>query len=282
MMPAVAPDGSVWIGEMDTDTLTRLRPDDDAIQQIRLTGGYNEIMGLAVDRAGRVWVAEEHAQTLGMVDPSTGQQHQYPLPGNSPAPVGVAVGPDGDVWFTAMNGDWVGRFAPGTGHITRYPIPTAGALPYWLAVSPDGDVWFTEFGAGKVGQLDPRTGHIDEFALPTGSNPAGIAVAPTGTVWAATIQGRLARVKDGRVDTFPLPAADDYGVAVSASGTVWVGVAAGGAVYAFNPVTATSRRVPLDAKSTAWWLAADGIQVWVAMSSPAGSALAELPTGDAT
>ncbi|MGH3397558.1 MAG: copper resistance protein CopC, partial [Streptosporangiaceae bacterium] len=73
MMPAVAPDGTIWVCEMDANKLARLSPDSNVVQQFPLPGGYKEIMGLAVDDDNHVWIAEEHAQALGMFDPATGR-----------------------------------------------------------------------------------------------------------------------------------------------------------------------------------------------------------------
>lgn len=278
MMPAIGPDGSVWVGEMDTNALARLSPDRDEVQQFTLPGGYKEIMGVAVDDDNHVWIAEEHAQALGMFDPATGGYRQFPIPGQDPAPLGVAVDAQGDVWFTMMNGNLIGRFDPSAARFTEYPIPTAHALPYWLAVDPAGQVWFTEFGSGKLGALQPKTGKISEYPLPSGSSPAGIAVGRAGTVWATTTQGLLIRL-DGRtavMQAFRAPKPDDYGVAMDDGGAVWFGLASGSAVYAFDPGTAAFAEHQLPAGSAPWWVAAGQGHVWVALSSDARGGLSEL------
>lgn len=278
MMPAVAPDGSVWVGEMDANTLARLSPDRNVVQQFTLPGGYKEVMGVAVDDDDHVWMAEEHAQALGMFDPATGRYRQYPIPGHDPAPVGVAVDASGRVWFTMMNGNGIGRLDPGTARVTEYPIPTARALPYWLAAGPDGRVWFSEFGAGKLAVLDPATGKISEYPLPDGSSPAGIAIGPAGSVWATATQGLLVRLdaRTGAMRIFRAPHPDDYGVAVAGDGVVWVGLASGAAVYSFDPATAAFAGHRLPAESNPWWVAAGPAHVWVALSSDARGGLTEL------
>ncbi|MGH3417242.1 MAG: virginiamycin B lyase family protein, partial [Actinocrinis sp.] len=278
MMPAVGPDGTIWVGEMDANKLARLSPDSNVVQQFPLPGGYKEIMGVTVDNDNHVWIAEEHAQALGMFDPATGRYRQYPIPGHDPAPLGVAVDAQGNVWVTMMNGNAVGKFDPDTGRFTEYPIPTAHALPYWLAIGPHGSVWFTEFGGGKLGVLDPATGKIREYPLPRGSNPAGIAVGPNGSVWATTTQGLLIRLDAGsrRVRTFHAPVADEYGVTVTKSGTVWFGVASDAAVYSFDPASATFARHPVPAHSSPWWVAAGQDEVWVALGTEAQGGLTEV------
>ena len=281
MMPALAPDGSVWIGEMDTSTLARLSPEHGVVRRFTLPGGYKEVMGVAVGDDGHVWIAEEHAQALGMFDPATGRYRQYAIPGDDPAPVGVAVDASGQVWFTMMNGNGIGRLDPGTARITEYPIPTAHALPYWLAAGPHGQVWFTEFGSGKLGVLHSATGKISEYSLPEGSSPAGIAIAPSGPVWATATQGLLVRVdpSTGAMRIFRVPRPDDYGVAVAGDGAVWVGLASGAAVYSFDPATASFAEHRFPAGSGPWWVAAGPAHVWVAWSSDAPGGLSELDAG---
>lgn len=278
MMPAVAPDGSVWIGDMGANTLIRLSPDRAVVQRFTLPGGYKEVMGIAVDDDGHVWIAEEHAQALGMFDPATGRYRQYPIPGDDPAPVGVAIDASGQVWFTMMNGNGIGRLDPGTARFAEYPLPTAHALPYWLAIGPHGHVWFTEFGTGKLGVLNPAMGRIGEYPLPDGSSPVGIAVAPSGSVWATATQGLLVKMdaRSRAMRIFRAPQPDDYGVAVAGDGAVWVGVASGAAVYSFNPATAAFAAHPLPAGSDPWWVAASRAHVWVALSSAAQGGLSEL------
>ena len=278
MMPAVGPDGSVWVGEMDANALARLGPDRDVVQQFPLPGGYKEVMGIAVDDDDHVWVAEEHAQALGMFDPATGRYRQYRVPGDDPAPVAVAVDASGQVWFTMMNGNAIGRFDPGTGRFTEYPVPTADALPYWLAVGPPGQVWFTEFGAGKLGELNPATGKVREYPLPGGGSPVGIAAGPSGFVWATATQGLLVRVdaRTGAMRVFRTPRPDEYGAAVAADGTVWLGLASGAAVYSFDPATAAFAAHALPAGSDPWWVTAGAAHVWVALSSAAQGGLCEL------
>lgn len=278
MMPAVGPDGSVWVGEMDTNKLARLDPDRNIAQEIALPGGYKEIMGVAVDEDNHVWICDEHAQALGMFDPSTGRYRQFAIPGHDPAPLGIAVDAKGRVWFTMMNGNGVGRFDPGTGEFTEYRIPTEHALPYWVSVGPHGQVWFSEFGAGKLGVLHPASGAIQEYSLPHGSSPAGIAVGRHGVVWATTTQGLLVELDPhtGRLRTFGAPVADEYGVTVGASGHVWFGTASGRAVYSFDPATTAFTRHRLPPRSNPWWVTAGAGHVWVALSSRGRGGLSEL------
>jgi copper transport protein len=278
MMPAVAPDGTVWVGEMSAGRLAALSP-GGRVRQVALPGGYKEVMGLAVDRRGRIWVAEEHAQSLGMFDPAANRYRQYRIPGADPAPVGVAVDTDGNVWFTEMNGDRIGRFDPVTGRFAQFRLHVPGALPYWLAIAPDGRVWFTEFGTGRAGVLAPATGRIREYRLPGRQTPTGIAIGASGTPWLVTTQGSLLRLNpgSGKAHQLRAPVANLYGVAVTGDSTVWLGTASGDFMYAYSPQAGRFRRWRLPVGQAPWWVAADGgHRVWAALGGAAAGGLAEL------
>jgi putative copper export protein/methionine-rich copper-binding protein CopC/outer membrane protein assembly factor BamB len=279
MMPATAPDGSIWVAEMDSNKLARLDPAGDVVQEFRFPGAHRESMGVAVTPDGRVWVAQEHAMALGMFDPATGNYREFPIPGPDSAPLGVAAGPDGTIWFTETSGNSVASFDPRTAKFTEYAVPTSDALPYWVTVGGTGRVWFTEFGAGKLGSLDPRTGHVREYPVPGAPNLAGIAVARDGTVWFASCQGTLFALDptSGRLRHIRLPAAGDYGVAAGPNGLVWVGRNGGRTVFAVDPVTGRARSYELPAGSAPWWPVVDGAgHVWVALAGAGGNGLAEL------
>lgn len=279
MTPAIAPDGSVWVAEMDSNKLARLDPQRNEVQEFRFPGAYRETMGIAVAPDGRVWIAQEHAMALGVFDPGAGHYREFPIPGGVSAPVGITIGPGGKVWFTEMSGDKIGVFDPSTLTFADYPIPTRGATPYWLALAPDGRLWFTEFATGKVGVLDPRSGKIHEYPVPGHPNIPGIAVDSQGTVWFTTIQGSLFRLegRSGRMQRIRLPVAGDYGVAVTPDGRVWVGRQGGQTVYAFEPATSRFSRYRLPPDSAPWWPTVDPHgRVWVTLASDRGNGLARL------
>lgn len=279
MMPAVAPDGSVWVAEMNVNKLVRLDPRADVIQEFRFSGEYRETMGIAIAADGRVWLAQQHAMALGMFDPVDGRYHEFPIPGGVSAPVGIAIGPDGAVWFTEMSGDRIGRFDPRTARFRQYRIPTNDAAPYWLTVGPDGRVWFTEFAGGKVGLLDPDTGSVREYAIPGHPNLPALAVTRDGTVWVTSIQGALYRLSPltGAIRAIPLPVAGDYGLAVGPDGELWVGCDGGRAVFVVQPDTGRARRHLLPVGSAPWWPAVDPTgHVWVVLAGAGTSGLAEL------
>jgi len=277
MMPAVGPDGSVWIGEMDTNRLARLLPASNTVEEYSF-GSYQGTMGLAVDKQGVVWLAQETAGTLGRFDPATGAYAALQPPTPNAAPSAIALDGAGNVWFTEQNTSRIGRYEPATQSFREFPLPHANAVLYWLAVAPDGRVWFTEFGAHRIGVLAPASGTVTEYDAPNGESPAGIAVDQAGAVWFATTAGSLVRVdpSTGAMTRFTAPVNQLYGVAV-AGGRVWAGSANADAFVAFDPATGGFTSYQAPAGSGPWWPAVgpDG-SVWIALGSHQGNALAKL------
>lgn len=95
------------------------------------------------------------------------------------------------VWFTMPSANKIGMIsvnATGNATITEYTAPTPNSEPYDLVYdSTNNAIWFTQKSANQIGRLDITAGTISEFgAIPTANSmPAGIDIAPDGSVWFA-------------------------------------------------------------------------------------------------
>jgi len=138
-----------------------------------------------------------------------------------------------DVWFTEPGTDRIGRltYTNTTDHVFHAYTVTEGSMPLNLAA--DGEyIWFTAHQGNWIGRLAVASGDIVTFPVPTaGSKPAGIDVAPNGTVWftemAADKIGRLTvtTTTDYEVKEYPINGTDvgAYGIAVPNDQYVWFG-----------------------------------------------------------
>ncbi|MGI8552940.1 MAG: Vgb family protein, partial [Dehalococcoidia bacterium] len=278
MPPAIGPDGSVWVSEMDTNRLAQLVATKNKLREFGYGSSYKGTMGIAVDAMNLVWLAQESVSAIGRFDPATGSYDEFPTPTANSDPTGLAIDKAGNIWVTELAADKVGRFEPGSRRFTEYVVPTQKSTPYWLAVAPDGRVWFTELASGKVGVVDPITGTVDEYRTPNGDRPAGIAVDRAGTVWIGTLGGSLVRLEPGTLTMMPFraPGSSIYGVAVGPDGVVWVGTT-GAVAYSFDPKRHIFQTYSPPADSGPWWPAvgADG-SVWVVLGSQSGNGLVRL------
>jgi streptogramin lyase len=265
MMPAVARNGQVWVGEMNLDRLAVLDPRTGVMREYHIPGsGFAGVMGIAADARGRIWYTATSRGALGDYDPASRTFHEISTPSRDSAPNGIAVDGAGNVWFTELNRCAIGRLDAGKGTIDEWSISSsAGCAPYWLTFDAAGNVWFTEFAASKIGELIPASGEVHEWSTPTsGSEPTGIAVAPNGTVWFSESDvSRLGELipASGQMTDYPLPAATrPYGLVVAHDGSIWLAGTVGSVLTRYSPPSGRFAQLTLPTPSAGiFWLTTD-------------------------
>lgn len=137
-----------------------------------------------------------------------------------------------DVWFTEPGADQIGRLTyTDTAHYVfrEYPVPDR-SMPLNLVANAAGDhIWFTARQGNWIGRLAVASGELLTFPVPTaGSQPAGIDIAPDGSVWfsemAADKIGQLTvTTTDHEFKEYPINDTDvgAYGVTVQTDKWVW-------------------------------------------------------------
>ena len=187
---AVAPDGSVWVGEwglpgvahIGTDgTVTEYRwpyPDRSGGSDC---GQVTNIWGVALWN-GSVWGTDFFYSRLVGVDPATGQTQLIDLK-NGTTPYTLAV-TDGDLWFTASKlGAQIGKVSPTNGSVTYYDLPTGKTWETTYILFPDENA--------TVGYVLDLNG-VDYFQAqvysfdPMLENPTFTAVGQNQTLYAPT------------------------------------------------------------------------------------------------
>jgi|GEM_PF-655029 len=282
MMPALGPDGWVWVGEMNANKLAVFDPAANRYHEFTLPGSQLAgVMGVAVDARGRVWLALDGASAIGMFDPATRRYEELPTPTPNSGPSGIAIDSRGRVWFTELSAKKIGMYDPATRLFREYPLPAANVNPYWLSIAPNGQVWFTNIGGGTIGVLAPETGHADLIDVQGARGTTGIAIDQGGMVWFATSSGQLGRLDPAsrQVQLMPAPSGQLYGVAVDARGTVWLATAQA-SVVAYDPYTAQFHTYATG--PGAWWVVAapDGA-IWIAEATLQYEALGRIASASA-
>ncbi len=144
---------------------------------------------------GPVYYTGQRNGTLGILDPATGRVEEVRLGARS-APHGVIVGPDGAPWITDSGLNAIVRVDPGTRAVKAWPLPAeaANANLNTAAFDRKGRIWFTG-QSGWYGRLDPAKDDMKVWRAPRGYGPYGIATAPSGEVWYASLAGNhVARI----------------------------------------------------------------------------------------
>ena len=138
---------------------------------------------------GTVWYTAQATGELGRLDPTTGKTRHISL-GQGSRPHGVIVGPDGAPWITDGGLNAIVRVDPKTDEVHVFPLPKdrEGANLNTATFDRRGVLWFTG-QRGIYGYVDPKVGQVQVFDAPRGTGPYGIATAPDGMVYYASLAG---------------------------------------------------------------------------------------------
>ncbi|MFT4560267.1 MAG: virginiamycin B lyase, partial [Gammaproteobacteria bacterium] len=100
--PGIAPDGSIWIPEFNTGTVTRFDPLSETFERHEFGLSSLGLYDVAVDQqSGHVWAAASLGSAMLRLDPKTGEQDVFPFPTEPGYPRHIAIDPNnGDVWTT--------------------------------------------------------------------------------------------------------------------------------------------------------------------------------------
>ena len=250
--------------------LTPVARAEVAIQAYALPSGGGYPHDVAVGADGIVWYTAQRAGQLGRLDPATGKVDLIPL-GAGAAPHGVIVGPDGAPWVTESGTNAIVRVDPKTREVKRWPLPEARGWVNLNTATFDkrGRIWFTGQN-GVYGRLDPKTDSMQVWDAPRGRGPYGIATAPDGGVYYASLAGsHIARVDlDTGAATLIEPPTKDQGarrVWSDSKGRIWVSEWNSGNVSRYDPKTGSWRtwRLPGDRPRTYAVYVDDKDMVWL-------------------
>ncbi len=188
---------------------------------------------------GSVWYTAQGSGELGRLDPKSGATHHISL-GKGAQPHGVIVGPDGAPWITEGGLNAIMRVDPKTEQIQTFPLPTSEWANLNTATfDKKGVLWFTG-QSGIYGRLDPKTKKIELFKAPEGRGPYGIATAPDGGVYFASLAGSyIARIntRTGAATLFtpPTPKQGARRVWSDSKSRIWVSEWNTGKLAVYDP-----------------------------------------------
>jgi virginiamycin B lyase len=155
------------------------------------------------------------------------------------------VGPDGAPWITDGGLNAIVRVDPETAEVRRYPLPADAGNANLNTATFDGRgvLWFTG-QSGVYGRVDPATGKVDVFRAPGGAGPYGIATAPDGSVYYASLAGsHIARIdtETGQVTALRPPTSGQGARRVwpDSAGRIWVSEWNAGQVGMYDPASQT-------------------------------------------
>ena len=224
-------------------------------------GAQPHDVAAAPSPGGPVYYTAQRSGKLGILDPKSGKVEEIAL-GPRSSPHGVIVGPDGAAWITDSGQNAIVRVDPATRAVRVWPLPEDTGYTNMNTATFDkkGRIWFTG-QSGYYGRLDPANNDLQVWKSPRGRGPYGIATAPNGDVYYASLAGNhIARidVETGAATVIEPPTANNGARRVwpDSKGRIWVSYWNTGHVGMFDPATKVWRewRLPGNAHTYSVWV----------------------------
>jgi streptogramin lyase len=159
----VAPDGRVWMSELQGNRLVAFDPTTRAAAVHEMPTSHSGPRRFDIDARGVLWIPAYATNELVRYDATSRAFRRFTLPIQNAVPYVVRVDPGtGIVWIGTSAADAVLSFDQRTSRFTVYDLPTKGALVRHLAIDPrTHDVWVA-YGASpgipaRVARITPRS-----------------------------------------------------------------------------------------------------------------------------
>jgi peptide/nickel transport system substrate-binding protein len=251
--------GSLWIGNLDDQTISRVNP--GSLRPTRALALQGPPAALAAS-SDSVWVLEPNGPgqptvPVTQIVPEFNARGVAVAIGNIvPNEPGAVAAQGHSVWVAPSHGLLTLLDAP-TGHIRKRVDPKAS--PSGIALGGDGTIWLTDSDNNTVIRIDP-TGLAT--TIPVGHGPTAIS-AGEDAVWVVdSPDEKLVRIDpDTNSPTAWIPVGrSPAGVAVG-GGSVWVANSGDGTVTRINAITDKAATITVGGSPQALTVAAG--RVWV-------------------
>jgi streptogramin lyase len=166
---AVAPDGSVWLSQLNEHRIGRVDPETLELEMIDTP--FTGPRRLRFDSSGGLWIPGFSAGLVSRFDPATREFRSWQLPiepAGSETPYALHVNRNTDeVWICGTNSDTLIRFEPQTQEFTVYPLPTRVTYTREIDFDAQGRVWTSNSNRHdrRVGPLGQNASRGDRWRL---------------------------------------------------------------------------------------------------------------------
>jgi streptogramin lyase len=142
-----APDGTLWMGELQGDRLIHLDPRSGRIESVTLPDASRGPRRFDVDEAGILWIPAYATGELLRYDPARRRFDTIALPIRDALPYVVRVDAARDVvWIGTGAADAVLAYFPKSRRFDVVQLPTRGALVRHLAIDPTTRALWAAYG----------------------------------------------------------------------------------------------------------------------------------------
>jgi virginiamycin B lyase len=144
----VAPNGRVWMSELQGNRLIALDPTTGASTVHEMPTAFSGPRRFDIDARGVLWIPAYASNELVRYDPLSGAFQRFELPIRDAVPYVVRIDAGtGIVWIGTSAADAVLSFDPRTRRFVVYELPTRGALVRHLAIDRRTHEVWVAYGA---------------------------------------------------------------------------------------------------------------------------------------
>jgi signal transduction histidine kinase/ligand-binding sensor domain-containing protein len=185
-------EGSLWVGTRGGG-LVRVRPRAFELQTLNLDGSTEGFRSVCQDAGGTMWAVTQSGRLARKEGPLWHVLSAEDGWSESAATC-VTAAPEGGIWV-GMQSNGLRGWRDGKVRVLETQDGLASKSLTGLLTTPAGEVWLATVSSNAVQRL--RGGRLQTFMLPQAYGHFGsLAVDAAGDVWAATVGGLLARVRD--------------------------------------------------------------------------------------
>lgn len=259
--PVAASAGTVWVGNVDDRSLTRI---DARRGEPVATVSLNGRTPTAIDvHADAVWVAHGRSGEISRVEPRFAQITTIEVTSVPYAAQTGSVAVDGDAVWTVFGDSTLARIRSDGSRVEGSAL--AGANSAAVVVGA-GAVWVANAGDATVQRFNPATfeeGPLRDVGV--GRQPAALAFGE-GAVWVANrADDTVVRIDPStNAGVFTIRVGDEPVAIAVGAGSVWVANAGDGTVTRIDPGTNDVVQ-SIDVGNSPGGIAISGGRVWVAV-----------------
>lgn len=207
--------GYGWVSNYGTNEIVKIAPDSSIVASYSVGAGPHEPL---IDDEGHVWVTCYDGNVVTRLNVDGTNRIDIPV---GTRPLGIAKDATGNMWVANYGGSSISKISPDALTVQTY-LGVAN-LPWGIFVKPDGKLLVTDWQIPYVFLVSPTTGtEITRYS--TGTNPSGINIDASGSIWIANYgSNSVTKLADSGalLGTYSVGSGPE-GIAFDLNGNVWV------------------------------------------------------------
>jgi virginiamycin B lyase len=171
------PQGILWISDYTAGEIWRVDPADGSHTVYPVGGGPSDARS---DGAGNLWWVDAKFNQVGYLTTADNSVSLWDFTG-AIALYGSGLGSSSDIWVTDTYANHLYHLSPTASEVCTYTLPSSGSSNYLVIDGSQG--WLSDWVNSQVIRLETNGDTFNWWQLPAGSQPSGMALDGSGSLW---------------------------------------------------------------------------------------------------